>query len=85
MKRVLILYAKYGGGHQSAANSIQTYIEDHYFYNARVESYDCMDYTTPFFSSLTTDAYKNLAKKAPKLWKKIYYGSKSGLLDKISR
>lgn len=85
MKRVLILYAKYGGGHQSAANSIQTYIEDHYFYNARVESYDCMDYTTPFFSSLTTDAYKNLAKKAPKLWEKIYYGSKSGLLDKISR
>ena len=28
MKKVLILYASYGGGHLSAAKSIQKYIED---------------------------------------------------------
>ena len=27
MKKILILYAKYGGGHLAAANSISKYIE----------------------------------------------------------
>ena len=31
MKRILILYAKYGGGHLSAAKSIEKYIEENYF------------------------------------------------------
>lgn len=84
MKRVLILYAKYGGGHLSAANSIQSYIEDHYFYNTTVKCVDCMEYISPFLNSTTTGAYKNMAKKAPKLWKRIYYGSTKGLLSKIS-
>ncbi len=84
MKRILILYAKYGGGHLSAANSIQTYIEDHYFFNSEVKSIDCVEYTHPILSNLTTNAYKNMAKKTPRLWKKIYYGSKKGLLSDIS-
>ena len=32
MKKVLILYAKYGGGHLSAANAIKSYIENNYSY-----------------------------------------------------
>ncbi len=84
MKRILILYAKYGGGHLSAANSIQTYIEDHYFYNSEVKSIDCVEYVRPFLSNVTTDAYKEMAKNIPKLWKKIYYGSKKGLLLHMS-
>ena len=30
MKKILIFYAKYGGGHLSAARSIKEYIENHY-------------------------------------------------------
>ena len=82
MKRVLILYAKYGGGHLSAANSIQTYIEDHYFYN--VKCVDCMEYISPFINKATTGAYKKMAKKAPNLWKKLYYGSTKGIISKFS-
>ena len=84
MKRILILYAKYGGGHLSAAKSIQTYIEEHYFHNCEVKCIDCVEYFSPFLSAVTTDAYKRMAKKAPKLWKKIYYGSTKGMLSHVS-
>lgn len=84
MKKILILYAKYGGGHLSAATAIQTYLEENYYYTVEVKCVDCVEYYNQFLSDLTTDAYKNLAKNAPKLWKKIYYGSKKGLLAKIS-
>lgn len=84
MKRVLILYAKYGGGHLSAANRIKDFIEENYFFDTEVKCVDCVEYISPFLSDATTNAYKNLAKKAPKLWKKIYYGSQKGILSKIS-
>lgn len=84
MRRVLILYAKYGGGHLSAAKSIETYIEEHYFYDTEVKCVDCMEYINPFINAVTTDAYKKMAKKSPKLWKKIYYGARKGTLAHIS-
>ena len=84
MKKVLILYAKYGGGHLSAATAIQTYLEENYYYTVEVKCVDCVEYYNQFLSDMTTNAYKNLAKNAPNLWKKIYYGSKKGLLAKIS-
>ena len=30
MKKVLIFYATYGGGHLSAARSVKEYLENHY-------------------------------------------------------
>lgn len=84
MKRILILYAKYGGGHLSAANSIQSYFEENYPNDTVTECIDCMEYINKFISDVTTSAYKNITKNAPKLWKKIYYGSRKGLLSHIS-
>ena len=84
MKKVLILYAKYGGGHLSAATAIQTYLEENFYYTVEVKCVDCVEYYSKFLSDVTTNAYKNLAKKAPKLWKKIYYGSKKGFLANVS-
>lgn len=83
MKRILILYAKYGGGHQSAANAIETYLEEHYL-DCKIKVIDCVEYVTPLLSKLTTDGYKNMVKKAPKLWKKVYYNSPKGTLLKTS-
>ena len=84
MKKILILYAKYGGGHLSAATAIQTYLEENYYYTVEVKCVDCVEYYNQFLSDMTTNAYKNLVKNAPKLWNKIYYGSKKGALAKIS-
>ena len=84
MKKVLVLYAKYGGGHLSAANAIKTYIEDNYFYTAEVKCVDCMEYISPFISKVTTGAYKKLTKSAPQLWKKLYSGARSGFISNVS-
>lgn len=84
MKRVLILYAKYGGGHLSAANSIQNFIEENYYFDTQVKSVDCVEYASPVLSGLTIEAYKDMAKKAPWAWKKVYYNSENGSLSHIS-
>ena len=83
MKKVLILYAKYGGGHQSAANSLEDYIKNNYT-NVQVEALDCVEYVTPFFSKLTTGAYKFMAKNAQGIWRNIYYNSPKGFWYNLS-
>ena len=84
MKKVLIFYASYGGGHLSAAKSILKYISEHYI-NVEVEMIDCMKYINKPIEKVTTGAYREMAKKAPKLWGKVYSGSEKGLLSKISK
>lgn len=83
MKKILILYAKYGGGHFSAAKSIQTYFEENYF-DIEVKLVDCVEYFNSFINKLTTATYKQMAKKAPWAWKKVYYNSQKGILAKLS-
>lgn len=83
MKKIMILYAKYGGGHQSAANALSSYIEQNYS-DTQVKVVDCVEYVTPFLSKITTSAYKDMAKYTPNLWKKIYYGSSKGFWYKLS-
>ena len=43
MKKVLIFYASYGGGHLSAAKSIQKYITENYE-DVESQMVDCMKY-----------------------------------------
>lgn len=83
MKKVLIFYASYGGGHLSAAKSIKKYIEDNYS-DVQTEMVDCVKYVDKFIEKITTDAYKEMAKNAPWAWKKVYDNSQEGLLGKIS-
>ena len=82
MKKILILYAKYGGGHFSAANAIYNYLKTNK--NLEIEMIDCIEYINKFLNTSTTGAYKFLAKKAPQAWKKIYYGAQKGVLSKVS-
>ena len=84
MKKVIIFYASYGGGHLSAAKSILQYIEKN-FPLINVEMVDCMKYVSKHIEKMTTAAYREMAKKAPKLWGKVYSGSQKGLLSKISK
>ena len=84
MKKVLIFYASYGGGHLSAAKSILKYITE-YYPNVEAEMVDCMKYINKPIEKVTTGAYREMAKKAPRLWGKVYSGSEKGLLSKISK
>ena len=84
MKKILIFYASYGGGHLSAAKSILKYITDHYN-DIEAEMIDCMKYINKSVEKVTTGAYQEMAKKAPRLWGKVYTASEKGLLSKISK
>lgn len=83
MKKIMIFYASYGGGHLSAANSIKQYLDENYS-EYETKMVDCMLYVNKPINKLSTDAYKEMAKKAPWAWGKIYYYSEKGPLAKIS-
>lgn len=83
MKKVLILYACYGGGHLSAAKSIKQYIDEN-FEDVQTNMIDCIKYVNKSFEKISTAAYREMAKKAPWAWEKVYYKSQDGLLAKVS-
>lgn len=83
MKKILIFYASYGGGHYSAASSIKQYIDDNYT-NVQTYMIDCVKYINKAFEKVTTTAYKEMAKKAPWAWGEVYYKSENGIIAKVS-
>ena len=83
MRKILILYAKYGGGHSSAANAIKNYIDNH-FDDTETNIVDCMEYINKAINKISTSTYKRITSSTPRLWKTVYYHSEKGLLSKIS-
>lgn len=83
MKKILILYGSYGGGHLSAAKAIYNYIKENYE-DVKIEILDCMEYINKYVNILSTKAYTEIAKKAPWAWGKVYRSAEKGPLSKIS-
>ena len=82
MKKILIFYAAYGGGHYSAAKSVKKYLDDNY--EVETEIVDCIEYINKVLNKITTGAYNEMARKAPNLWGKIYAHSQGGVLGHVS-
>ena len=57
MKKILIFYASYGGGHLNAAKSIKEYFDNNYK-NCETELIDCMKYVNKPIEIVTTAAYR---------------------------
>ena len=83
MKKILIFYASYGGGHLSAAKSIESVINELYP-NIETKLIDCIKYVNKGVEKITTAAYRGMAKKAPWAWGKIYNASQKGVMAHIS-
>lgn len=83
MKKVLIFYGSYGGGHLSAARSIKEYIHLNYP-DINVSMVDCIEFINKALNKVTTKAYSGMAKNAHWAWKKLYYGSENGTFAKVS-
>ena len=83
MKKVLIFYASYGGGHLNAAKSLKECIDANYS-DCETEMIDCMKYVNKPIEIITTAAYREMAKKLPWAWGKIYSDSQKGPLAHIS-
>ena len=81
MKKVLIFYGSYGGGHLSAARSIENHIKSHYP-EVEVKLVDCIEYINKHLNKLLADSYNEAAKKAPLAWKTAYHLSNDGLTSK---
>ena len=81
--KVLIFYASYGGGHLNAAKAIENHIRTN-FKDIDVELIDCMKYVNKTIEKFTTAAYREMAKKMPWAWGKIYSDSQKGPLAHIS-
>ncbi len=79
MKKIIIFYGSYGGGHLSAANSMKEYINEKYPY-INIQLIDCVQYFNKAFNKISTTAYNEMAKKAPWAWGKIYAKSQKGAL-----
>ena len=84
MKKILIFYGSYGGGHLSAAKTICSYLEKNYKNDVEVKIVDCIEYINKYINKVSTEAYKELAKKAPWAWKHVYNNSQAGALSHIS-
>ena len=83
MKKIIIFYASYGGGHLSAAKSIENYLKKNYT-DLNVELIDCIKYINKTIDKVSTAAYREMAKKVPWAWGKIYNDSQKGPLAHIS-
>lgn len=83
MKKIMIFYGLYGGGHLSAAKSIKEYIECNYA-DVQIDMIDCVEYINKAINKVTTKAYSEFAKRAPEIWGFIYKKSETGPVAKIS-
>jgi len=83
LRKILVFYGTYGGGHIAAAKSIKNYIDANYE-DCDVEFVDCIEYINKFANIVSTKAYSEITKKTPHLWKGIYVGSNKGTLSIIS-
>lgn len=83
MKKILIFYGSYGGGHLSAARSIKEYIDVNYE-DTETCMVDCIESVNKALNKVTTKAYSEMAKNAHWVWKKVYYGAESGPFSKLN-
>ncbi len=83
MRKIIIFYGAYGGGHIAAAKSISNHILRNHP-EVEIELIDCIEYINKYLNKISTEAYKELAKKLPKIWEHVYNNSNDGALAKIT-
>lgn len=83
MKKILIFYGSYGGGHISAARNIKEYFETNES-DCQISMIDCVEYTNKIINKITVKAYADLSKYAHWLWKKVYFSSENGWMASFS-
>lgn len=70
-KKIVILYASFGGGHFKAAEAIKNYIME-YHPECEVNMLDALKYTNKAIDKIAIQAYINMARYSPELWGDIY-------------
>lgn len=71
-KRILIVYASAGAGHQKAAQALHEYLKTHNPENAALKTIDILDYMSVPVKFLYSKGYIFLISRFPFLWYLIY-------------
>jgi len=84
MRKVLIFYCSYGGGHLTAARSVKEYIDANYD-DTETLLVDCIEYINKALNKVSTKAFVGISKNAHWAWKQLYYSAENnGTFSKIS-
>ncbi len=82
MKRIMITYASYGGGHLSAAKNLKNYIEKTYP-DCDIFLFDCMKYINRVIDKVCGSTYSTITTNIPWFWGKIYTNTQEPIFEKI--
>ena len=82
MKRIMITYASYGGGHLSAAKNLKNYIEKNYP-DCDIFLFDCMKYINRVIDKVCGSTYSTITTNSHWFWGKIYTNTQEPIFEKI--
>lgn len=79
MKKVLIFYGSFGGGHLSAAQAIERELLKND--EIEVEMIDALGYVNKGINKISTKTYEGIAKKTPWFMGKLYFGANKSMFS----
>ena len=82
MKKIMIAYCQYGGGHLSAAKNLKEYIEK-YYPDTEIFMFDTMRYINRVIDKVSEATYSKITKSLPWLWGKIYYHTQEPIFERF--
>ena len=82
MKKIIIAYASYGGGHLKAATNLKEYIEENYP-DSNVILFDSMKYINRVIDKVCGSTYSKITTNLPWFWGQIYYHTQDPIFEKI--
>lgn len=81
MKKILILYGSFGGGHLSAAKAIEGELNNNP--NVETKIIDAIRFVNRGFNKISTSLYTRISKDSPWFWGKLYFSSNKSPLSSI--
>lgn len=83
MKNILILSGSFGGGHNSAANSLLQEIQSRGEYNVKIV--DALEYVSHDINKFSIEFYNLTSRKFHGISKRMYYDTNSGYMLDLSK
>ena len=81
MKKILIFYGSFGGGHLSAAKAIEDELKKQG--NVETKLIDALKYVNRGFNKISTSTYNRISRNSPWFWGKLYFNADKGPLSRI--
>lgn len=81
MKKVLIFFGSFGGGHLSAAKAIESVLLEKG--DTEIKLIDSLRYVNRGFNKISTSVYNKISRDSPWFWGKLYFNADKGPLGKV--